>query len=214
MRGGHRLWVAPESEKVYFPDNSPIRYEISGDKISLFQEEDLYLGVKKSIEISFIGDEEICVKQRVLNTKEEKRKISVWGVTSVAPCGKALIPLKYRENGYDPLHKITMWDYTSLGDERAEYERDSITLSHQPIIRKYKIGVGHPNGPVTYENKGVIFEKSYEIKPDFEYPDGGVSFEVFMCRHMVEIESLSPFFEVGEGQTAEFCEKWRLKKQD
>ena len=213
VRGGHRLWVAPESKDEYFPDNSPIKYEISGEKLTLFQEEDPYLCVKKSIEITFTGDEEITLKQKVLNTKEEKRKFSVWGVTSVAPCGKALIPLRYRDNGYDPLHKITMWDYTSLGDERVKYERELITLSHKPIIQRYKIGVGHPKGPVTYENKGVIFEKSYEINPSSEYPDGGVSFEIFMCRHMVEIESLSPLFEVGAKETAEFCEKWRLKKQ-
>ena len=214
VRGGHRLWVAPESEKEYFPDNSPIKYVISEDTITLIQEEDPYLKVKKSIEITFLGDEEICIKHRVLNTKEEKRKISVWGVTSVAPCGRAFIPLRYRENGYDPLHKITMWDYTSLGDERVKYERELITLKHTPVLQKYKIGVGHPNGPVTYENKEVIFEKSYEIHPDLEYPDGGVSFEIFMCRYMVEIESLSPLYEVNAGETAEFCEKWSLKKQD
>jgi hypothetical protein len=75
------------------------------------------------------------------------------------------------------------------------------------------IDLSFDKGPVTYENKGVIFEKAYEINPALEYPDGGVSFEIFMCRHMVEIESLSPLFEVGAKDTAEFCEIWRLKKQ-
>ena len=214
VRGGHRLWIAPESEKSYFPDNRPIKYEFSDEKISLFQEEDPYLCVKKSVEITFAGDEEISIAQKVLNTKEEKRKFSVWGVTSLAPLGKVLIPLRYRDNGYDPLHKITMWYYTSLGDERAKYERELITLSHKQIAQNYKIGVGHPKGPVTYENKGVIFGKSYDINPNLEYPDGGVSFETFMCEHMVEIESISPLFEVKAGETAEFCEKWILKKQD
>lgn len=213
IRGGHRLWMAPESEKVYYPDNNPVEYEISGDKITVFQEEDPYLKVKKSIEISFVGDEEVLIKSKILNTDDKLRNFSVWGVTSLAPSGKALIPLKYRENGYDPLHKITMWDYTSLGDERVKYEREVITLSHKPIDKRYKIGVGHPAAPVTYENKGVIFKKSYEITPESEYPDGGVSFEIFMCKHMVEMESLSPLFEVEVGESAEFSENWRLIKQ-
>jgi len=213
VRGGHRIWIAPESKKEYFPDNSPIKYEIQGEKISLFQDEDTYLNVKKSLDITFTDNEEITLKQKVLNTKEETRIFSVWGVTSLAPLGKALIPLRCRDNGYDPLHKITLWDYTSLGDERVKYERELITLSHRQIMQKYKIGVGHPNGSVTYENKGIIFEKSYEINPSSEYPDGGVSFEIFMCRHMVELESLSPLFEVGAKETAEFCETWHLKKQ-
>jgi len=213
VRGGHRLWIAPESEKEYFPDNSPITYEIKENTIRLFQAEDSWLGVKKSIEITFFCDEEISIKHKVLNTEKRERKFSIWGVTSVAPCGKVFIPLRYRENGYDPLHKITMWDYTSLGDERVKYGRELITLSHKPVLQKYKIGVGHPNGPVTYENKGVIFEKLYEINPNLEYPDGGVSFETFMCRHMVEIESLSPLFDVKAGEQVEFCENWRLKKR-
>lgn len=213
VRGGHRLWLAPESEKDYFPDNQPVQYEIIGDIIRLMQEKDPWLGVQKSMEITFVGDEEIRVKHSVVNTDLLKREFALWGVTSVAPYGKAHIPLKHREGGYDPLHTVTMWDYTSLGDERAQYTREAITLSHKPLVQKYKIGVGHPDGPVTYENKGVIFEKSYEVHTSEAYPDGGVSFEIFMCRHMVELECLSPLLTVGAGETAEFCETWRLKKQ-
>ena len=214
VRGGHRLWVAPESEKVYFPDNSPIKYEVDGERISLFQQNDPWLDIQKSIEITFTGEECLNINHKILNTNKTTTRCSVWAVTSVAPCGVEYIPLRYRENGYDPLHKITMWDYTSLGDERAKYEREMITLTHTQIIKKYKIGVGHPAGPVTYKNKGVIFEKSFEIDPKLEYPDGGVSFETFMCRHMVEIESLSPLFELAPGQQAEYCENWSLNRQD
>ena len=213
VRGGHRLWLAPESEKDYFPDNQPVQYEIIGDTIRLMQEKDPWLGVQKSMEIIFVSDEEIRVKHIVINTEAREQEFALWGVTSVAPCGKAHIPLKHREGGYDPLHTVTMWDYTSLGDERVQYTREAITLSHKPLVQKYKIGVGHPDGPVTYENKGVIFEKSYEIHTSEAYPDGGVSFEIFMCRHMVELECLSPLLTVGAGETAEFCETWRLKKQ-
>jgi hypothetical protein len=28
MRGGHRLWLAPEDERTYFPDNSPVTHEL------------------------------------------------------------------------------------------------------------------------------------------------------------------------------------------
>jgi mannose-6-phosphate isomerase class I len=45
-----------------------------------------------------------------------------------------------------------MWDYTSLGDERAKYERSKIVITHLPLDTKYKIGVGHPISPVRYEN--------------------------------------------------------------
>ena len=39
VRGGHRLWIAPESEKVYYPDNEPICYEIIENGIEIRQKE-------------------------------------------------------------------------------------------------------------------------------------------------------------------------------
>ena len=55
VRGGHRLWIAPESEKVYYPDNEPICYEIIENGIEIRQKEDSWLHVKKSMEILFLG---------------------------------------------------------------------------------------------------------------------------------------------------------------
>ena len=211
VRGGHRLWLAPESEKVYYPDNDAIEYEIIENSIILRQTEDPWLGVKKSMEITFAGDAEIHICHKVTNTERKLKSFALWPITSVAPGGIERIPLRHRENGYDPLHTVTMWDYTNLGDERAAYTRECITLSHKPLLQKYKIGIGHPNGPITYENKGVVFEKSFALDMHAVYPDGGVSFETFMCAQMVEIESLSPLFEIGYNDSAEFHEIWKLK---
>ena len=110
--------------------------------------------------------------------------------------------------------KESMWDYTSLGDSRVEYRRDGITLKHTPTGQKYKIGVGHPMGVVTYENKGVVFEKNYEVRRDLTYPDGNVSFETFMCDYMLEMETLAPLSELLPGETAEHEEIWKIQSKN
>ena len=46
-----------------------------------------------------------------------------------------------------------------------------------------------------------------------QYPDNNVSFETFMCDHMVEVESLSPLYEVAPNQTVSHTELWRLTKE-
>ena len=97
-----------------------------------------------------------------------------------------------------------------MGDERATYEKEQIVIRHLPIDKRYKIGVGHPAGPVRYVNRGVAFEKSYELKQDVVYPDGDVSFETFFCRHMAEVESLSPLCTVAPGESVEHQETWKL----
>lgn len=212
VRGGHRLWLAPESEKVYAPDNAPVTYEISGNSVMIYQANDPLLQVKKSMKLTFSGDNGVVVDHQIQNTGNKPRKCSLWAITSMAPGGIEHIPLNYRDGGYNPLHKISMWDYTNLGDCRAEYNRESIILKHAPLCEKYKIGVGHPAGAVSYANKGVIFEKFFDINPELPYPDGDVSFETFMCKHMVEIESLSSLKEISPNESAIHQEIWRLKR--
>lgn len=212
--GGHRLWLAPESKDIYYPDNDPISYEISDNSIIIRQSIDPWLNVEKVMEISFIADDSLQIDHIVKNLNSEERTFSIWPVTSIAAGGTEFIPLHYAESGSKPLHKFATWYYTSLGDERASYKRDSITLKHKSNDLLYKIGIGHPAGPITYTNKGVKFEKSFEIYPEKEYPDGSVSYETYMCNYMVELESLSPLNTVQPGQIATHKEIWKLSKED
>lgn len=210
--GGHRLWLAPESEKAYYPDNAPIAYVLSENSVAITQPEDPWLHIKKHMQITFLGGTEVAVVNRVENTGDETLRCSVWAISSMAPGGTEEISFALRDGGYDPWHRISMWDYTSLGDPRAEYRRDGIRLTHHPLAEKYKIGVGHPCGPVRYSNNGVTFIKKFYVDTAKEYPDGNVSFETYMCKHMVEIESLSPLEIISPGAAMEHTEVWCLQK--
>ena len=210
--GGHRLWLAPESEKVYCPDNEPIYYEICENGVVISQREDPWLRVKKSMRIEFCDDAELDVVNRVENSGEETLHCSLWAISAMVPGGTEEISFALRNGGMDHWHRLSMWDYTSLGDSRAEYRRDGIRLTHRPLEEKYKIGVGHPCGPVRYANNGVTFVKKFPVDTTKEYPDGNVSFETFMCKHMVEIESLSPLGRIEPGAAMEHTEHWYLLK--
>lgn len=214
VRGGHRIWLAPESEKVYCPDNEPIQFEILDNGVLLTQQEDPWLRIKKSMRIIFSGGAELEVTNRIENTGEEPLSGAIWAISVMAPGGTEEISFALREGGMDHWRRISMWDHTSLGDPRAEYRRDGIRLRHSPIDLRYKIGIGHPLSPVRYENNGVTFIKAFPVMEDLEYPDGNVSFETFMCKHMLEIESLSPLMTIPAGQTREHTELWRLCKSE
>lgn len=212
IRGGHRLWVAPESENVYYPDNEPVSYEIHGEEIVLRQKEDPWLHVKKSMRICFEEGASVRIVHKIQNTGCKKIEGSLWAISVMAPGGVQHIPLKLREGGLDHWHRISMWDYTSMGDPRAVYTRSEIRLTHLPMDEKYKIGVGHPFGGVWYKNRGVIFEKKFSVQENKTYPDGNVSYESFLCRHMVEMESLSLCREIMRGESMEHSEVWTLRK--
>ena len=214
VRGGHRFWVAPEGEYCYYPDNAPIHYEIDGNSVLLTQQEDPVLHMKKSIRITLGEVASVQVEHTLENSGNMPKTCSIWGITSVAPCGVQHIPLKVYDGGYCPRHWISMWSYTDLGDHRVKYSREEIVLDHEPIEQRYKIGVNRPNGPVWYENRGVIFEKDFSVIQDGNYPDKDVCYETFMCQYMVEMESLSVLHTLLPGEKAQHTEIWRLKKSN
>ena len=212
IRGGHRLWLAPESEKVYFPDNNPISYTVCDDKIILTQQKDEWLNVVKSFTLSFDGAR-LKITHQVKNVGTESLSRSLWAISVMAPGGTEYINFERRDGGMDHWHRISTWDYTSLGDSRATYTRDSIIIKHLPLDKKYKIGVGHPYGPVRYENGDIVFIKYFNVEKDKLYPDANVSYETFFSKYMVEMESLSPLFEIKPGESAMHEEILELKRK-
>jgi len=208
VRGGHRLWLAPESQDIYAPDNDPVTVERVQGGVRITQREDRVLHVIKECTLTLAG-ESVHITHRITNTGDV-RTCALWAVSVMAPGGVEHIPLAVRSGGCDPLHRFAIWDHTTLGDERAEYRKDEVVLTHKPIDARYKLGVGHPAGDVRYVLPWVTFVKHYELQKDKCYPDGDVSFETFLCRHMTEVESLSPLYTLKTGESATHDEMWTL----
>ncbi len=211
LRGGHRLWLAPEGDHDYYPDNDPIEYHIEGGTILLTQQEDPRLRVIKQFELTFDGDK-LRVNHRVTNTGDVPLECALWPISVMAPGGTETVCLQHRDGGAAHCNRISTWFYTDLGDSRVTYTRDQVVIRQQPIEQRYKIGIGHPSGPVRYENGGIVFEVDYPVMPDMLYPDGNVSYETFCSRYMMEMETLSPLGTILPGEAMEHPETWTLIK--
>lgn len=212
LRGGYRLWIAPESPDNYYPDNSPVKYEIKGNTVIVTQEKDEVLNLVKTVEVTLKGNK-VHITNRILNTGK-RRKFALWGISAMKPGGVITVPLKEREGGYDPNLHISAWDYTDLSDERLKLGRKEIKIYQREAERKLKIGVGHPAGAVTYENGKTVVKKYIPLYPDKQYADGGVSFEVFVSNYMTEIEGLSPLKNIATNKTAIYRETWELCRKN
>lgn len=210
--GGHRLWIAPETEADYYPDNEPIEYRIEGDKIIVQQGEDPWQKALKTIEIEFDGS---CLRllHRVVNTADEPRECGLWSISTLAPGGVQYIDLELRDGGMDPWVRLCAWDYTSYGDPRLKCQRDLITLTHLPLEERLKIGVGHPISPVRYELGDTVFLKHFTVDRSLTYPDSNVSYETFFSKYMLEMESLSPLGVINKGEAMEHREVLELRRK-
>lgn len=211
LRGGHRLWLAPEGPEDYYADNEPIEYRIVGDTVILTQKQDVLLNVIKSMDVT-LKDNTVSITHRIVNTGT-RRKIALWTLTVMKSGGVLTVPLSERKGGYDPLTHISAWDYTDLGDERLKFGKKEIKIFQRAGKRNLKIGVGHPAGAVSYENGNTVFKKHIPLYPDKEYADGGVSFESFISDYMAEIEGLSPLINLLPNKSATYMESWELLRK-
>ena len=213
IRGGHRLWLAPESERDYFPDNAPIRYAIEGDAVILEQESDPRLGAKKTFVLT-CDENRLRVRHLLQNTGNTPMTCALWALTMLKPGGKLTVPLPQRAGGMDPLYRLSFWDYSDPGDPRFHSDRNAIRVVSKRVDGedRLKFGLGHPAGEIAYRNGNTEFVKHVPLFPDGVYPDGGVSFECFVCNDVTEIEGLSPLKTIRPGETAEYEEILELRR--
>ncbi len=59
----------------------------------------------------------------------------------------------------------------------------------------------------------ILCKKFDTNHPDGNYPDGGCSFETYVCNAMIEFETLSELKTVATGETVEHTEHWSLFKK-
>ena len=71
LLGGHRLWFAPESESSYYPDQSPIAYSLEKNAVTLTQDVDPWMNLRKSMRLAFGEDGKIAVRWSVENLGQE-----------------------------------------------------------------------------------------------------------------------------------------------
>src|SRR5688572_28276409 len=50
--GGHRIWISPETEMSYHPDNQPCEVKIAGETLRLTAPPEKPSGLQKTLEIS------------------------------------------------------------------------------------------------------------------------------------------------------------------
>lgn len=213
LYGGHRLWLAPESNASYFPDNTPVHYTVDGNTIAFEQDPDSMLHVRKRLSLCFEPDGSVRVIQQIENLSDQTIRGAAWGVNTLDAGGTAQIYFATDKIGdFNPTRVLSLWSDTSLGDPRLRFEKDQLTATYMPFDDYLKIGLYCRPGCATFCNKGQRLTLTFEAKPFDVYPDNGCNFELYMCRQFTELESLGEMTVMLPGQCAVHEEVWRIEK--
>jgi len=220
--GGHRLWVSPEDmPKTYYPDNEPVDVKIVENNILFTPDPQKINNLQHSMEIEIcdVGNAALGVPRqkakithRIENIGEKEVAGAIWALSVMAPGGTVICPQPDEDTGLLGNRCLALWAYTKLTDSRVNFFDKYITVKQDPNKNeKFKFGINNTKGWLAYQNHGQIFKKTYEPNhPNGNYPDGGMSTEVFTNNLFAEAETLSELKTLKKGEFIAHTETWEL----
>lgn len=222
LYGGHRLWVSPEVERTYYPDNSPVAVSQQGNATSFTaQREELPPGtnLQKELEIELAATgSQVRITHRIRNDDTRPTTLAPWSPTMMRAGGCAILPLSPRvamdKDHYLPVGAFGIWSFTDFADPRWVLGTAYIQLRHsanpQSRFKEQMGGLYNPAGWGAYFSEGDLFVKRATVIRDSRYPDFGCNFEVFTNPSFLELETLGPLVKLRPGEVVEHVECWWL----
>lgn len=225
IRGGHRLWAAPEDTKrTYAADNGPVKHKaIEGGFVRFTPAPEKEFGLQKEFDVKLEPTgSKVTVVHRLKNIGKEATTLAPWSLSVMAAGGVEIIPLpakkphpgsaKNAKSAADfwPNQTIALWPFFDFKDPRYTFGAKYITLRQDAKRGPTKIGLAHQGKWLGYLNGGTLFVKHFGYQEGKTYPDNGCNFETFSNEDMLEVESLGPLVQLEPGKAVEHTEHWEL----
>jgi len=212
LYGGHRMWLAPESDASYYPDNEPVSYTITGNSVLVEQKRDPWTGIRKQLRLTF-RENAIDLENIFINDTDQMMEGGSWGVNSLSGGGVAKIDFAGTDPGdYVPRRVVSLWADTNIHDPRLQFTKHSLTATQLPLEDYFKLGLYCDPGKAVYENKGQRFILTFGAYGIENHPDNGCNFELYLAKEFMELETLGIKRCLLPGEAASHTETWQLEK--
>jgi hypothetical protein len=219
MRGGHRLWAAPEVKPdTYALDNGPVQATIGKGSITLLQPVEPETGLQKEIVVGYdaSSDGQVTVRHRLSNKGKQTRRLAPWALSQMAKGGAAIVAFPPRGGHNEqllPTHPLVMWAYTNFADRRWLFTNKYLILRQDAADPSpQKTGLFNVDTRAAYLLGTDLFIKRSQAREEAVYPDFHCSFEIFTNGDFLELETLGPLSDLTPGATVEHVERWSLHK--
>jgi hypothetical protein len=217
MRGGHRLWVAPEIvPETYALDNAPVKATVNDHSIRLVQPVEPETSLQKELLVTLADDGEVTVNHRLENTGAKARQVAPWVLSQMAPGGLGFTTFPPRA-GHDkrlqPTNPLVMWAYTYFTDERYKFLNRYLLMKQDPSNPyPQKVGLFNEHTVLGYLLGTDLFLKRTHADPKAVYPDFGTSAQLFVNGEFFELETLGPLVDLRPGRSIDHVERWSLHR--
>ncbi len=215
LRGGHRLWCAPEFRtSSYAPDNDGLIMEEFPGGVRLSGPSEPATCIIKTIAIRLSPERaEVTLEHELRNAGLRWIEVAAWALTMLRMGGTAILPQPIgNTDAYGMRHNriLALWPYTHINDPRLILGDDAILMRARSSLPAVKIGYYNPSGWLAYWVDNVLFRKTFATIADATYPDGGCNAEVYCDNRVIELESLGRFGSLEPGKSFFHTEKWEI----
>ncbi len=215
LRGGHRLWHAPEAAgQSSMPDSDGLEAAELADGVRLCQPVESATGIRKILEVHVPSDRPALTLTHVLiNEGVRPVELAPWAITQLALGGVAILPQPSSAvdpHGLQPNRSLVLWPYTHVADERLELHDDVWLVHGRSQLQPCKIGYLDRQGWAGYFWNQTLLMTRFGRVLDRQYPDWGCNVEVYCNDGFLELETLAPLDRLEPGQSATHVEQWEF----
>lgn len=230
--GGDKVWPNQQSEfaaingRAWPPDEAfdggVHSVDILPDGVVITSPLSHYNGARSTRTIRLEAEgSRVHIAQRIeklalaANAELEPLRYTIWNVTQIGYPEQTLYPLNPHSAFEGGLYLFNWGD-----TPEAQAEQEKVTRAN--IILEDGIGVFMPH-PETAQKTGADSDRwlagiiGQTAMAEFfrrdgtqEYPDGGLSAEVYTCDRYTELELLSPWIQLQVGENLDFAIEWEL----
>jgi hypothetical protein len=220
--GGQRLWVSPEVERTYYPDNVACVIQETSEGVRVTAPIEAHppgTHLQKELEVDLApAGTHVRVSHRITNQDLQATHLAPWAISMMAPGGRAILPLPPKApldmQHLLPVTLFAMWSYTDFSDPRWRLGTKYIELKQESHpagrFREQMGGIFNPAGWGAYFREGHLFVKRVSVFEGARYPDHGCNFELYSDPDFLELETLGPLVELLPGKWVTHDEEWWL----
>ena len=208
--GGTRLWISPETELTYTPDNVPSEVLLEKNRLTVTSPVDKKTKLRKKITIE-VQAGSFTITYMLRNEGKHLFTAGLWTLSCVQPLPGAEIYLPWGEESEWNIKDMKYWkSWLGVGSniESAQWRPTNEFFIIRPSGEIGKVGFANPWSFALYKTENFSFIKKTEYIVTSHYPDGGCSCEVYTCSDFYEMETLSPIYTIKPGLTFTHREKW------
>ncbi len=215
--GGHRLWLAPEYDGSYAPDNDPLDVKISGSTATFTAKAKDSAGFVKQTSVTLASEgSEVIVNHKITNDNGIPAVVAPWALTVMQSDGTSVIPqepYQTHDENIRPVRPMVLWGFTDLTHPGFAIGRNYVRItSNSAIPGPQKIGVTNTLGWAAYYKDSRLFVKRFAYDKNAVYADSGSNTEVYIDGGFMELESLGAMKTLMPGDSTTHSETWYLFK--